>query len=101
MLDPGIERDLWLADAYARASEGEAGEKLVDDRPGERLQEVVLAALGDLADARRDQAVVDRVLQAVGERRLGHVQPDVEHERLALPALVLLGPVIGEELEPE
>ena len=53
----------------------------VGDGSGERLDELELLAVRDLLHAGRDLAVVDRVLEPVGEGGLGDLERDVVEER--------------------
>ena len=57
----------------------------VGDHRAQPLERLVRALLGDQRDHLADLAVVDRVLDAVGDQRVGlaDVEADVEHEPLA------------------
>src|SRR4051812_40762099 len=94
-------RHIGLGDPHPRAGHAEPGDEVVGDHGGEPLQEPVRASLGKLDDPIAHRGVVDRVGELIrlvgpGGRR---VEPDVEHERLPLLALLVEHAVIGEHPE--
>src|SRR5207302_4166919 len=91
---------LRLADPDAHTLDGESLDDRVSHGRGERLEQREAPAVGDLLDAAHDLPVVDRVLDPVGQRRIGDLEPDVEEEGLATLLLSLGRAVAAVELEP-
>src|SRR5205809_5903334 len=89
---------LRLADAHAHPLDGELLEQSAGERRRERLEQVE-AAGGDLADERRDLAVVDRVLDPVARAAVADLELDVVEEELAEPLLLLLDAVVAEHVQ--
>ena len=88
-----------LARMHAHPVDREAADDRIGDAGGERLDEVVPVAVGHLAHARGDVAVVDGVLDAVGERGVGDVEGDVEEEVPVALALLCQDAVAAGHLE--
>ena len=87
--------------ARARAlPRGKALEQRVGDARAPAPRAAGSAAVGDLADARGDVAVVDRVLDPVARAAPPTSSYDVEERTLALALLLLEHAVVPEDLEP-
>src|SRR5439155_5597913 len=91
--------DLTLADADLQSLDREPFGDRIRNRGGERLEEVELPPRGDLLDNVRHGDVVDRVLDPVGDRRLGDLEAQVVEEVVASGAFVLGHAVVSEDLE--
>src|SRR5205823_4881669 len=77
-----------------------AHEQRVGQRRGECLQEPERSPVRDLADERRNLPVVDCVLDPVRRAgAVGHLEPDVEEEQLAVTPLLGVDSVVPVQLE--
>ena len=98
--DGDLETHLGLPHAHTRARYGKPLDESVGDRGRERFDEIERAAVRDLADARDDFPIVDRVREVVAARaRVVRGKLNVEEELLAGAPLRLGGPVPAAELQ--
>ena len=100
-LDGYRQRRLGLGRSHQHAGGPEAVDQRVGDRGAEPLQRAVGALGRDEGDRVADGAVVDRVLEPVGDRGVAvlEVEADVEDQPLAGLPLGLGDAVMGEDRE--
>src|SRR4051812_274042 len=89
LLDRQGNRRLGLGRLHGDAVGAELTREAVGDHGAQALERLIGALLGDQGDDLADLAVVDRVLDAVGDQGVGlaDVEADVEHQPLADLAL--------------
>src|SRR5918999_269045 len=103
LLDRQRDRGLRLGGLDADALGTELGGEAVGDHRAQPLERLVRALLRDQRDHLADLAVVDRVLDAVGDQRvrLADVEAHVEHQALPDLSLGRRDAVMGVERQPD
>ena len=88
-----------LAHSHSHALDGETLDERVRYGSGERLDQVELPAVGHFAHTLGDLAVIDGVLDPVGEPGVAHFEPHVVEEVLSFAALLVEHAVAAEDLQ--
>ena len=103
LLDRQRDRRLGLGGLDRHALGAELRREPVGDHRAQALERPVGLRLGDQRDHLADLAVVDRVLDAVGDQRVGlaRVEADVEQDPLADLALLGGDAVVRVERQPD
>jgi hypothetical protein len=90
---------MWFPHPHPDPLDLEAGKESIRHGGRERFDQAELPTLRDLAHTVGDKAVVDGILDPVGERGVRDFEPDVVEEHLTLAPLLLLDSVPSEDLE--